>query len=263
MKAVGFIGAGNMGSAIMKGILRGGFSASDIYVCEKNPGSELESNGVNICSLEDTVKKADYIIIAVKPINVDAVFKDIAAADGYKEKTYISIAAGVKINRIESVIPGAAVIRVMPNLCLTAGEGMSVLCSNGLCSDADFEFADGIFSCSGKTAHVKEELIDACTAINGSGPAYVFMFIEAMADAAVKYGIDRKTAYVLASQTLLGSAKMQLESGIHPGILKDMVCSPAGTTIDAVAALEDGNFRSTVIKAVDAALEKAKKMSGK
>lgn len=259
MKALGFIGVGNMGGAILSGILKNGYD--NIYACDKRYCGELAESGVNICSLEDTVKNSDYIIIAVKPINIDDVLSGIASVDGYNKKTYISIAAGVNIKRIENILREVSIVRVMPNLCLTVGEGMSVLCRNEKCSDEDLDFADKIFSASGKTVRVKEELIDACTAINGSGPAYVFMFIEAMADAAVRYGIDRETAYILSSQTLLGSAKMQLMSGIHPGVLKDKVCSPAGTTIDAVASLEENSFRSSVVKAVDAAVLKAKKMS--
>ena len=152
-------------------------------------------------------------------------------------------------------------VRVMPNLCLKAKEGMTVICPNDECSADDIDLANKIFSSCGKTAMVKESLIDACTAINGSGPAYVFMFMEALADSAVKHGIDRETAYLLAGQTVLGSAKLMLESKIHPGQLKDMVCSPGGTTIEAVAVLEEMGLRNAVISAVDACSAKANEMS--
>ncbi len=261
MAKIAFIGAGNMGGAIIDGMIKSErFSASDIIVCEKYPSDSLKGLGVSITELKYAVESADFIILAVKPNVLDAVLGEIKFCENYSAKTYMSIAAGKTTASIEAVLGKASVIRLMPNICLKAGEGMTVICANDSCSDADIAMAEEIFGSCGKTSITSEALIDACTAINGSGPAYVFMFAEAMADGAVKHGIDRKTAYLLAAQTILGSARLMLESGLNPAALKDMVCSPGGTTIDALAALEEWGMRNSVIKAVDACAEKASRM---
>ena len=262
MERIGFIGAGNMGGAIIGGILKtDSFKKDNIYVCDKIISDEISSLGINIGSLSETVEKSDCIVLAVKPAGLGDVLKEIKSVNGYDKKLFISIAAGYKIETIESILGDARIIRVMPNICLKAGEGMTVMAPNAYCTCDDENTAAKIFASCGKTCTVKESLIDACTAINGSGPAYVFMFMEALADAAVKHGIDRESAYLLAGQTVLGSAKLMLESGIHPGKLKDMVCSPGGTTIEAVSALEEKGFRDAVISAVDACAKKAEQMS--
>lgn len=259
---IGFIGAGNMGGAIIDGMIKtGSFAPSDINVCDKVISDTLKSLGINTCDMETTVKNSDAIVLAVKPVILGAILEDIKKVSGFDSKTYISIAAGYKIQSIEKILGKAKIIRVMPNLCLKASEGMTVICTNDICTRLDADIAEKIFGSCGKTARVKESLIDSCTAINGSGPAYVFMFMEAMADAAVKHGIDRETAYLLSAQTVLGSARLMLESGIHPGELKDMVCSPGGTTIEAVSMLEQKGFRDAVISAVDACAKKAEEMS--
>lgn len=262
MNRIGFIGAGNMGAAILGGIIESKSCFSEnIFVCDKIVSDYVRSLKVNICSLKETVESSDCIVLAVKPSGLGSVLEDIKSVKDYDKKLYISIAAGFKIENIEKILGNAKIIRVMPNICLKALEGMTVMASNEICSSDDTDTAEKIFSTCGKTAWVKEELIDGCTAINGSGPAYVFMFMEALADAAVKNGINRETANLLACQTVLGSAKLMMETGVHPGKLKDMVCSPGGTTIEAVAKLEEKGFRDAVISAVDACVEKAVKMS--
>ncbi len=259
---IGFIGAGNMGGAIIDGVIKAkSFAPGNINVCDKVVSDKIRSLGICECDLKSTVEKSDVIVLAVKPATLGAVLEEIKKIKDYALKTYISIAAGYKLETIEKIIKNARIIRVMPNLCLKSGEGMTVICSNENCTQADLAIAEKIFGSCGKTAKVKESLIDSCTAINGSGPAYVFMFMEALADAAVKHGIDRETAYLLSAQTVLGSAKLMLESGIHPGELKDMVCSPGGTTIEAVSALEQKGFRDAVISAVDACAKKAAEIS--
>ncbi len=262
MERIGFIGAGNMGSAIIGGIIKAkSFTKENIYVCDKLISDEISSLGVNIGSLKETVENSDCIVLAVKPNVLGAVLKEIKSIKDFDKKLYISIAAGYKIENMESILGGVRIIRVMPNICLKAGEGMTVMALNAYCTPEDENASGKIFASCGKTCTVKESLIDACTAINGSGPAYVFMFMEALADAAVKHGIDRESAYLLAGQTVLGSAKLMLDTGIHPGKLKDMVCSPGGTTIEAVSALEEKGFRDSVISAVDACAKKAQQMS--
>ena len=264
MNSTGFIGAGNMGGAILSGMIAAKKSdACNIYVCDKVIKDEIKALGVNIAGLEETVNASDCIILAVKPNVMFDVIEEIKNKCDTKGKLFVSIAAGIKLCDLCAALGTGKVVRVMPNLCLQALEGMSVLCKGDDVTEEEFEFANGIFAASGKTALVKEELIDSCTAINGSGPAYVFMFMEALADAGVKHGIDRKTAYELSAQTVLGSAAMMLKTGLAPAVLKDMVCSPGGTTIEAVQALEDCGMRSAIMAAVDACAQKAAKMGNK
>lgn len=258
---VGFIGAGNMGSAIISGMVEnGGFDSSRIYVCGHSVPDKVKKLNIYETNLSDLVKKSDYIILCIKPKGFPGLLDEIKKTDGYTDKVYVSIAAGIKISAIKEILGDVKVIRTMPNLPLMCGGGMTVMCRCPKVTDEEFDFAGKVFSGSGRTSETDESLIDACTAVNGSGPAYVFMFIEALADAAVKQGIKRGDAYVLASQTVLGSALMQLETGLHPAVLKDMVCSPGGTTIAAVSALEENGFRHAVISAVDACAQKAAQM---
>lgn len=262
MTKIGFIGAGNMGGAIISGMIASkNFEAKNINVCDKVITDTVKAYGINECDLKSTVENSDCIVLAVKPAGMSDVLGQIKDVKDFDKKLYISIAAGYKLDTIKSILGSVKAIRVMPNLCLKAGEGMTVICPNQNCTAKELNVAEKIFSSCGKTTVVKESLIDACTAINGSGPAYVFMFMEALADAAVKHGIDRESAYLLAGQTVLGSAKLMLDTGIHPGQLKDMVCSPGGTTIEAVASLEESGFRNAVVSAVDACAQKAKKLS--
>lgn len=258
---VGFVGAGNMGGAIISGIVeRGGFAKDSVYVCDHVISDKIRNLNINVTNLSDLVSKSDYIILCVKPNVLPGVLNEIKEIKCYESKVYVSIAAGIKITAIKQILGDVKVVRTMPNLPLVAGEGMTALCRCEKISDSEFAFVSGIFSSSGKSRETDEALIDACTAINGSGPAYVFMFIEALADAAVNNGLKRSDAYVLAAQTVLGSAKMLLETEKHPGELKDMVCSPGGTTIAAVAALEENGFRHAVMSAVDACAKKAADM---
>lgn len=259
--SVGFIGVGNMGSAIISGIVKKGiFDSSDIYVCGHSVPDDIKKLNINVTNLTNLLNNSDYIILCIKPKGFKELLNDIKQIQGYGDKVYVSVAAGIKISSIKQILGSVKTVRVMPNLPLKIGEGMTVVSRCELVSDEEYAFAEGIFAAVGKTVRVSENAIDACTAINGSGPAYVFMFIEALADAAVKNGIDRRSAYILASQTVAGSALMQLDTDYHPGVLKDMVCSPGGTTIDAVAELEKHGFRNSVISAVDACTAKAAKM---
>ena len=255
---IGFIGTGNMVGAIINGMISShAYTPDEIIVYDKVLSDNIKSLNVRTGTLKETVQKSDYIIIAVKPNIICDVLCEISEIENIGEKVFISIAAGVTISTIESHLSGCKIIRVMPNLCLKAGNGMSVIAPGNNVNSNEIADAEKIFACSGKTAVIKESLIDACTAISGSGPAYVFMFIEALADSAVKHGIDRKTAYLLASQTVLGSASLCLETNEHPAVLKDMVCSPGGTTIEAVEVLEKEGLRGAIMDAVDACAKKA------
>lgn len=263
MSTIGFIGAGNMGSSIISGmIIRGGVNSSDVYVTDPRVSDEIKALGVNVCELEDTVRSSDYIVLAVKPNIMGDVLERISKITQTEEKVFITIAAGIDIAYMKNGLgKKRKIVRVMPNLPMSVGEGMSVICGSDEVSENELAAAVKIFSCVGKTAvSNSEDMIDKCIAINGSAPAYVFMFIEALADGAVKNGVPRKDAYELAAQTVLGSAKLVLDTGKHPGALKDMVCSPGGTTIDAVCSLEADGFRSAVINAVEACTQKAETM---
>lgn len=262
MKKITFAGAGNMGGAIISGMIKSGeFEKESICAFDRCFSESIKSENIKCTqSIEDAVSFAEVIVLAVKPGQLFDMIGDMKKCGDLSSKLFVSIAAGVKIEDLSKALGTDRIVRVMPNLCLKAGEGMSVLCPGDGVTDEETEFTKKIFSCSGKAVVTKEALIDSCTAINGSGPAYVFMFIEAMADGAVKHGIDRKTAYELAAQTVLGSAAMVLESGLHPAVLKDMVCSPGGTTIEAVQTLEECGMRASVMAAIDACAQKAKEL---
>ncbi len=257
---IGFIGGGNMAGALANGVIKSGLcKKSEVCICDINEESlkkydkEIKTSTDNKDALE-----CDYIILAVKPFILSKVLEELSAYD-IKEKVFISIAAGITTDEIKGILgKEAKVIRVMPNTPAQVAEGMTVIAKPDSCvTDSELSDAVKIFDAVGKTQIMAENMINAVTGISGSGPAYVFMFIEAMADAAVLGGIPRETAYELSAQTVLGSAKMVLETGKHPGELKDMVCSPKGTTIEAVAELEKRGFKSAVIEAIKKCIDKA------
>ena len=249
------IGTGAMGGAIMRAVCKK-YNAKDIFVTDKNVEmgkAFAESNGCNfVASNKEVIKDADYVFLAVKPQFLGDVFAEIKDVIS-KDQVIISMAAGVKIEKLESFAPKTRFIRMMPNVCAQIGEAMTAVSSNDNITNAEMDTAKEILSAAGKVEQVPERLMDCVTGVSGSGPAFVFMFIEAMADAAVRCGMPRAQAYTYAAQTVKGSAALVLESGKHPGALKDSVTSPAGTTIEGVAALEENGFRHAVIQAVTAA----------
>ncbi len=208
----------------------------------------------------DVAKFANVLILATKPDQVAGVLADISSAFT-KKHVLISIAAGVTLAKLEAGLPaGARVIRVMPNTPALVGEGASAFALGKNASVVDAELAKKLLAAVGIAFQVKEGLLDAVTGLSGSGPAYVYQFIEALSDGGVASGLPRDIATKLAAQTVLGGAKMVLETGEHPGALKDQVTSPGGTTIEGLHALEKGKLRATVISAVRAATEKSKKL---
>ena len=252
---IGIIGGGNMSRAIVLGLISSKTKADHIMVSDidEKKLSELKRFGVKTGKNEDVLKHGDVIILAVKPNVCGKVLEECTGVN----KLFISIAAGVSISFIKSIIgEDKRVARVMPNTPALAGAGMTAVCSDGL-SGEDLKITKDIFDCLGKTIISDEAHIDAVCGLSGSGPAYVFTLIEAMADGGVLEGLSRQDALLLAAQTVFGSAKMVLETNMHPAELRDMVCSPAGTTIEGVAALEQGGFRASVINAVAAASEKS------
>lgn len=257
-----FIGCGNMGSAIMGGILKSKMASKDDITGADPyaPAREKVSGQLGIKTSDnnaEAVRGADVVLIAVKPQGLEAAVRGLdRVITG--EQLVISIVAGQSLERLEGLLGSdKKIVRVMPNTPALVGEGISAWCVNRYVNDADKETVRKVLTSFGEAEEVPESLMGVVTSLSGSSPAYVFEFIEAMADAAVLDGMPRAQAYHFAAQTVLGSAKMVLETGKHPGELKDMVCSPAGTTIAGVAALEKGGFRGTVIDAVHACTEKA------
>ena len=261
---IGFIGAGNMGTAIIKGILSKRFmDAHDIFISRKRPelSAELVREGVQIAkSNTDLVRSVDCVVLAVKPVFFPEVIGQIRDVVD-DSKLVISIAAGKSIDWIEQEFgKKLRLVRCMPNTPAMVGEGCTCICLKDGTDKADEELVLKIMNSFGKASILPERLMDAFIGVAGSSPAYVFLFIEAMADAAVQAGMPRKQAYDFAAQSVLGSAKMVLETGTHPGELKDMVCSPGGTTIEAVKVLEEKGFRAAVIDSIEACVDKARKI---
>lgn len=254
-----------MGKAILHGLLQAKVAqAEDVYVFDVyQPALDQikQELGVNTVQEESKVaEQVDINLIAVKPGIVASVLdkiKDHLTADS----VVVSIAAGVTLETLTAHLPAKTkTIRVMPNTPALVGAGMSALSPNEFVTDEDKEAIMAVFSSFGQAKFLDEHFIDAVCGVSGSGPAYVYLFIEALADGAVQQGMTRPDAYQFAAQTVYGSAKMVLETGKHPGELKDMVCSPAGTTIGAVKSLEDNGFRSAVMNAVITAAEISKNM---
>ena len=262
---LGFIGCGNMAQAMLKGILaKGLYDGSQVIVSRRN-SLALEQIRTEL-SVETTTdnrevaKKADILFLAVKPFQFDQVITEIR--DVVKNDVLIiSIAAGQTMANIERLFgKDIKLVRTMPNTPALVLAGATGMCFNSHVSDEEKGQAVELFESFGVVAVVPESMIDVVIGVSGSSPAYVFMFIEAMADAAVADGMPRAQAYELAAQTVMGSAKMVLETGKHPGELKDMVCSPGGTTIEAVRVLEEKGMRSAVIEGQMACVKKAREL---
>lgn len=262
---IGFIGCGNMGQAMMWGMLSSGkLKTSEVLVSTKTVTSKenlQRKYGVMVADKNiEVAMLANIIFLAVKPQYYEEVIEEIKPALG-ENKILVSIAPGKSLEWLEEKVGRRIkIIRAMPNTPSMVKEGMTGLCGNDLVTASEFDTICKLFSTFSRAEIVPEHLMDTVTAVSGSAPAYVFMFIEAMADAAVAGGMPRKQAYTFAAQAVLGSAKMVLETGKHPGELKDMVCSPGGTTIQAVRVLEEGGMRSSVIEAMMKCLDISRKM---
>lgn len=263
-KKIGFIGCGNMAKAMITSIIKAelvapqSVFASDGY----QPGLDDAKARLGINTTMDNkevVKSSDVIFLAVKPNIYDAVMQEIAPlVDG---KLIVSIAPGKTLAYLENGLgKDTKILRTMPNTPAMVGEGVTAICPNNNFTKEDQEVLETIIGTFGTVERIDEKLFDAVVAVSGSSPAYVFMFIEAMADAAVLQGMARDKAYRFAAQAVLGSAKMVLDTNKHPGALKDMVCSPGGTTIEGVAVLEEKGMRSAVIQAMNAVYYKSGKL---
>ena len=260
---IGFIGCGNMATAIIKGIIRKQIIDAENIIASAKTKATLDrvqkELGVKVSTdnLEVT-ENSDILVLAVKPQyypEVIAQIKDVVR----KEQIVISIAPGKTLDWLQEQFGGGVrLVRTMPNTPALVGEGMTGVCRNQYVTDEDYATVLQILGSFGEVETIPENLMDVCVSVSGSSPAYIYILIEAMADGAVADGMPRAQAYKFAAQSVLGSAKMVLETGKHPGELKDQVCSPGGTTIEAVRVLEEKGFRSSVIEAMKACVRKAR-----
>jgi len=262
---VGFIGVGNMGSALLRRIVKNDINHEfDLSAFDTNTSLlNTITNELNIkeeINSKNLVKNCDIIFLAIKPQYCEAVLKNIRS-ELTPDKILVSIVVGLSTYYMKSILGNKArIVRTMPNTPALVGEGMTLVSWDESIDNVEKNAIIQLLSWSGKVEAMDESLMSEVTALTGSSPAYVFMLIEAMADGAVKWGINRNQAYRLAAQAVLGSAKMVLETGQHPGELKDMVCSPGGTTIEAVAALEREGLRNAIIAAMDECTKKAREI---
>lgn len=266
---IGFIGTGNMGAALIKGYLSASPGASVCAYDKDSNKLEALAAETGLRAMSDPAAAAadsDLLILAVKPNTIPDAIRSLASAVRWNETVLVSIAAGVTIGALEATCTAQGalqpkIVRAMPNTPALVGQGMAALSRNRAVSDEEMEAVQALFTAVGQAEEVDESLMDAVVGVSGSSPAYAYLFIEALADGAVAQGMPRKQAYTFAAQAVLGAAAMVLSTGQHPGELKDMVCSPGGTTIEAVQALEKSGFRSAVQAAVTAAADKSRAMA--
>lgn len=256
MAKFGFIGMGNMGYAMLKGMLKEIHASELLFTALHEDKMKQVSEETGVAYVTDNAacaKAAEYVILAVKPQYYEAVITEIKE-EITPEKIIISIAPGFSIAKLTEMFgEGSRVVRAMPNTPALIGEGMTgITYRKELYTPGEEKTIEAFFSSFGKSVFVEERMMDAVVCASGSSPAFVYMFIEALADSAVRYGLPRAAAYEMAAQAVAGSAKMVLETGKHPGELKDNVCSPGGTTIAGVAALEEYGLRNAVMKAAEA-----------
>ncbi len=264
-QTIGFIGAGNMAEALIRGLVRGGHIAADRVYASGPRAERLDQLRVAYAihvttDNREVARTAGLVVLAVKPQILDKVLKEIG--DQLKPGTLVvSIAAGVDTEAIEgAVAEGVRVVRAMPNTPALVGAGATAISGGRHASDSDLATAKALFDAVGITVTLDETHLDAVTGLSGSGPAYIFLILEALSDAGVKVGLSRRNAQRLAAQTVMGSAKMLLETDEHVGRLKDMVTSPGGTAIAGLHTLEEGGLRTTLINAVETATKRAREL---
>jgi pyrroline-5-carboxylate reductase len=261
-KTLGFLGAGNMAGAIIDGLLHGKVLPQERILASDAKGERLDHlrklRGIRTThDNHELVRECDVIVLAVKPQVIDKVLSEVGG-QVRGDQLIVSVAAGVPIEAIEGRLPpGSHVVRAMPNMPATVQAGATAVAGGAHASEADLRVARELFEAVGRVVTLDESLLDAVTGLSGSGPAYIMLIIEALADGGVKVGLHRDTALLLAAQTVFGSAKLLLETGEHPGRLKDMVTSPGGTAIAGLHTLESGALRKTLIDAVEVATKRA------
>ncbi len=264
---IGFIGGGAIAEALINGMIKSGLIKSDRILVSDISNDRLaylkNTFGLAVCNDNKTVaEQVDLLFLSIKPQVADQVIKDLKTA--VKEKTIIvSVVAGFTIDRLQAMLPNIPIVRVMPNTPVAVGAGMAAISLGTFADSQAGDLVAKIFASSGEVVMVDEKVMDGVTGLSGSGPGYGFLIIEALADAGVKVGLPRKTSLILAAQTLLGAAKMVLDTTEHPAKLRDMVTSPAGTTITGIHVLEQRGVRAAIIDAVIAATERSKELGTK
>lgn len=264
--SIGFIGGGNMAEAIIKGLVAGGMAPRNIVVSDPVLDRRAHlATTLQVRTSDDNgevAKEVDLIVLAIKPQLAASVLSSLEGGVT-PQKLVISIMAGISTTFIEESLPnGCRVVRAMPNTPALVQTGATAICGGRRATAEDLATARELFNLVGTVYQVGEKLMDAVTGVSGSGPAYAFTFIEALADAGVKNGLTREVAHGLAVQTVLGAARLVQESGEHPAVLRDRVSSPGGTTIAALHALENGRFHGLIMDAVDAAVKRSKELAG-
>jgi pyrroline-5-carboxylate reductase len=265
VKTFGFLGAGNMAEALIRGLIHGGVVPAENIIASA-PRSERQDElrtAYGIVATADNAevaRRADVLVLSVKPQILERVVHEVAEHVG-TGTLVVSVAAGVDTATIESLLPtGARVVRAMPNMPALVRAGATAISRGSHATEADLGEARTIFDAVGLTVVLDENQLDAVTGLSGSGPAYIFLILEALADAGVKVGLSRRNAQRLAAQTVMGSAKLLLDTDEHPGRLKDMVTSPGGTAIAGLHTLEQGGLRTTLINAVETATKRAREL---
>lgn len=268
---VAIIGCGKMGSALVEGAVRAGrMAASDLLLFDVVPEASrglaerigaIDAPPNGVATIEEAVAGAEVVLVCVKPADIDGVLAAVDASEG--SRLVVSIVAGVALSRLESLAGGKArVVRVMPNTPALVGRGASAYALGTRADEADADFVEGLLGAVGTVRRVKESLMDAVTGLSGSGPAFVYTVIEALADGGVRCGLPRDAALELAATTVAGAAEMVLSTGQHPAVLRDQVTSPGGTTIAGLAELEACGLRSALIEAVSAAARRSAELGG-
>ena len=266
---LGVIGCGKMGTALVEGAIRAGVvKSADVAGCDPFAGSRdafAKATGAVVKNTAGEIAAAsDVFLLSTKPQDIPAALAELAKASGDQPKLVISIAAGLTLAALEAAAPAHfRVVRAMPNTPALVGKGAAGFCLGSRATDADAETTRSLLGSVGLAVQVAEKLMDAVTGLSGSGPAFIYLVIEALADGGVRNGLPRADAIRLAAQTVLGSAAMVMETGEHPAVLKDMVTSPGGTTIAGLAELEKGGLRSSLIEAVTAATRRSAELGGK
>jgi pyrroline-5-carboxylate reductase len=261
-RRLGFLGAGNMAAALIKGLLHGQVMPAERITASDVKAERLEqlhaAHGIRTTTDNHALlRESDVLVLSVKPQVIDKVLTEIGA-EVRPDQLVISVAAGVPVEALEGRLPaGSRVVRAMPNTPATVQAGATAIAAGAHASADDLRIARELFEAVGRVVVLEESLLDAVTGLSGSGPAYLMLIIEALADGGVKVGLHRDTALLLAAQTVFGSAKLLLETGEHPGRLKDMVTSPGGTAIAGLHTLESGALRKTLIDAVEAATKRS------
>ncbi len=263
---IAFIGAGNMAEALIRGLVRGGHVPAAQIVATGPRHERLDElvthYGITVSTdNKDAAGRAAIVVLAVKPQIINKVAREIAP-HLTAGTLVISVAAGVSTLTLEGLLPGTRVVRSMPNTPALVGAGATAISAGQHATETDLGLAKQLFDAVGITVALDESQLDAVTGLSGSGPAYIFLILEALADAGVKVGLSRRNAQRLAAQTVMGSAKLLLETDEHPGKLKDMVTSPGGTAIAGLHTLEEGGLRTTLINAVEPATKRSRELGG-